>query len=101
LDRQHGSWWYMLSARRPIDGLWIGQSKQGKDQRGSYLRFLVPLARLKRATCCLGDNCPSSAQIAPVRSGQVRLGGASGQCGLVRFSMAWWNDRENDHQSKR
>jgi hypothetical protein len=26
LDRQHGSWWYMLSASRPIDGLlfWVG-----------------------------------------------------------------------------
>jgi hypothetical protein len=60
LDRQHGSWWYVLSARRPIAGLWIGQSKQGKDQIGSYLRFQVPLARLERATRCLGDDCETA-----------------------------------------
>jgi hypothetical protein len=50
---------------------------------------------------CLGDDCPSSALYGPVRFGQVRLGGDSGQCGLLRFSRAWWNDRENDHLSKR
>jgi hypothetical protein len=100
LDRQHGSWWYMLSARRPIDGLWIGQSKQGKDQIGSYLRFLVPLARLKRATCCLGDNGQSSALYGSIGSGQVRLGGVSGESGLFGFSCGLWNDRENDQLSK-
>jgi transposase len=45
-------------------------------------------------------NCPSPAQGGPVGSGQVRLGGDSGESGLVRFSRAWWNDRENDHQCK-
>jgi hypothetical protein len=100
LDRQHGSWWYMLSARRPIDGLWIGQSKQGKDQIGSYLRFLVPLARLERATCCLGDNCQSSVLYGSVGSSQVRLGDDSGESGLVGFSCGLWNDRENDQLSR-
>jgi hypothetical protein len=49
---------------------------------------------------CLGDNCPSSAQTAPVGSRQLRLGRHSAECGLVGCSRAWWNDRENDHQSK-
>ena len=60
----------------------------------------VPLAGLEPATCCLGDNCPSSAQTGPVGSRQVRLGRHSVQCGLVGCSRAWWNDRENDHLSK-
>jgi hypothetical protein len=29
------------------------------------------------------------------------LGRHSVACGLVGCSRAWWNDRENDHQSKR
>ena len=28
------------------------------------------------------------------------MGRDSIESGLVRFSRAWWNDRENDHQSK-
>jgi hypothetical protein len=54
-----------------------------------------------RIPCCLGDNCPSSAQTAPVGSSQVRLGGVSGECSLVGCSCGLWNDRENDHLSKR
>jgi hypothetical protein len=43
----------------------------------------------RHQTCrCLGDDCPSSALCGPVGSGQVRLGGLSGQCGLVRSSSA-------------
>ena len=49
---------------------------------------------------CLGDNCQSSAEPVPVVSSQLRLGGDSGQCGLVGCSRAWWNDCENDHQGK-
>jgi len=64
------------------------------------MRHPVPLARLERATCCLGDNCQSSAQTAPVGSRQLRLGGDSGECGLVGCSRAWWNDRQNDQQCK-
>jgi hypothetical protein len=45
---------------------------------------------------CLGDNCPYSAQTAPVGSSQVTLGRDSGQCGLVGCSCGLWNDREND-----
>jgi hypothetical protein len=55
---------------------------------------------LEPATCCLGDNCQSSAQTGPVGSRQLRLGGVSVQCGLVGCSMAWWNDHQNDHLSK-
>jgi hypothetical protein len=43
------------------------------------------------------DNCPSSGLYGPVRSGQVRFGGVSGECGLVRLTCVLWNDRENDH----
>jgi hypothetical protein len=49
----------------------------------------------------LGDDCRSSALYGSVRSGQVRLGGGSGESGLVRFSCGLWNDCENDHLSKR
>jgi hypothetical protein len=62
--------------------------------------LVVPLAGLEPAACCLGDNCPYSAQTVPVGSGQLRLGGHSGECGLVGYSRVWWNDRENDHLSK-
>jgi hypothetical protein len=62
---------------------------------------LVPLAGLEPATCCLGDNCPYSVLCGSVGSSQVRLGGVSGQSGLVRFSCGLWNDRQNDHLSKR
>jgi len=48
----------------------------------------------------LGDNCHSSALTVPVRSRQIRLGGDSGQCGLVRCRCGLWNDRQNDHLSK-
>ena len=48
---------------------------------------------------CLGDSCQSSVPSGPVGSGQVRLGGVSVQCGLVRSSKAWWNDRQNDHEA--
>src|SRR4029453_17934829 len=34
-------------------------------------------------SCCLGDNCPYSAEPVPVGSRQLRLGEDSGQCGLV------------------
>jgi hypothetical protein len=61
---------------------------------------LVPLAGLEPATCCLGDNCQSSAQTGPVGSRQLRLARHSVECGLVGCSRAWWNDCENDHQSK-
>jgi hypothetical protein len=44
---------------------------------------LVPLAGLEPATCCLGDDCQSSGLYGPVGSSQVRLGGVSGECGLV------------------
>jgi hypothetical protein len=47
--------------------------------------------------CCLGNNCRSSGLYGSVGSSQVRLGGLSGECGLVRFSCGLWNDRENDH----
>jgi hypothetical protein len=50
---------------------------------------------------CLGDNCQSSAQTAPVGSRQLRLGKHSVECGLVGCSRAWWNDRQNDQLSKR
>jgi Integrase core domain len=60
----------------------------------------VPLAGLEPATCCLGDNCRSSVLYGSVGSSQVRLGGVSGECGLVRFSCGLWNDRENDQQCK-
>jgi hypothetical protein len=50
---------------------------------------------------CLGDNCPYSAQIGPVGSRQLRLGGVSVQCGLVGCSKAWWNDHENDRPGRR
>jgi hypothetical protein len=68
--------------------------------RGSLTCRLVPLAGLEPATCCLGDNCRYFVLYGPVRSGQVRLGRDSVESGLVRFSKAWWNDRENDHLSK-
>jgi hypothetical protein len=55
----------------------------------------------RRPARCLGDNCQSSAQTAPVGSRQLKLGRHSVACGLVGCSRAWWNDRENDHQSKR
>jgi hypothetical protein len=32
-------------------------SKQSKGQMAPDLRFLVPLAGLEPATCCLGDSC--------------------------------------------
>jgi hypothetical protein len=50
--------------------------------------------------CCLGDNCPHSVVYGSVGSSQVRLGGDSGESGLVRCSYGLWNDRENDHQCK-
>jgi hypothetical protein len=52
------------------------------------------------ATSVLFSNCESSVLYGPVRSGQVRLGRDSVESGLVRFSKAWWNDRENDYLSK-
>ena len=72
--------------------------QNGPDPMGAVCRVL---GQVERATCCLGDDCPSSGLYGPVRSSQVRLGRDSVQCGLVRFSRAWWNDRENDHLSKR
>jgi hypothetical protein len=53
-----------------------------------------------RLVRCLGDDCQSSVLYGSVGSGQVRLGGVSGECGLVRFSCGLWNDRENDQLSK-
>jgi hypothetical protein len=50
---------------------------------------------------CLGGGCPASGLYGPVGPGQVRLGVDSGESGLVRCSTAWWNDRQNDHLSKR
>jgi len=41
------------------------------------------------------DDCQSSALRGPVGSGQVKLGGVSGQRGLVRCSRAWWNVQSN------
>ena len=61
------------------------------------LRFLVPLAGLEPATCCLGDDCQSSAESVPVGSRQVRLARDSAQFGLVGCSMSSWNDRQHDH----
>jgi hypothetical protein len=69
--------------RGPVRG------RAGMQRRGS-----------RRPARCLGDNCPYSAQTAPVGSGQLRLGWHSVESGLVGCSRAWWNDRENDHQSK-
>jgi peptide/nickel transport system substrate-binding protein len=58
---------------------------------GRYAATRKPIQEsLKRAGSLCG----------PVRSGQVRLGSSDVQRGLVRFSTAWWNDRENDHLSK-
>jgi hypothetical protein len=37
---------------------------------------------LEPATCCLGDDCPSSVLYGPVGSSQVRLGGVSVQPGF-------------------
>jgi hypothetical protein len=54
-----------------------------------------------RVRRCLGDNCPSSAQTGPVGSRQLRLVDDSGESGLVGCSSGLWNDRENDHLSKR
>jgi hypothetical protein len=56
----------------------------------------------RRVRRCLGDNCycHSSGLYGSVGSGQVRLGGVSGECGLVRFSCGLWNDRENDQLSE-
>ena len=45
-------------------------------------------------TCCLEDNCQSSAQTGPVGSSQVRLGDDSVQSGLLGCSSVWWNDCE-------
>jgi hypothetical protein len=56
---------------------------------------------VETAPCCLGDNCPSSAQTAPVGSRQLRLARHSVECGLVGCSRVWWNDRQNDQLSKR
>jgi hypothetical protein len=50
---------------------------------------------------CLGDNCQSSGLFGPVGSRQVRREDDSGESGLVRLSCGLWNDRENDHRSKR
>jgi hypothetical protein len=61
----------------------------------------VPLAGLEPAACCLGDNCQSSVLYGPVGSSQVRLVDDSGESGLVGCSCGLWNDRENDHLSKR
>jgi hypothetical protein len=59
-------------------------------------RVGAPLAGLEPATCCLGDNCQSSAEPVPAGSSQLRLGRDSAQCGLVGCTTAWWNDHEND-----
>jgi hypothetical protein len=53
-----------------------------------------------RVRRCLGDYCQYSALTVPVGSRQLRLARHSVECGLVGCSRAWWNDRENDHQSK-
>jgi hypothetical protein len=46
------------------------------------------------------DNCQSSGLYGSVESSQVKLGGVSVECGLVRFSCGLWNDRQNDQLSK-
>jgi hypothetical protein len=48
------------------------------------------------ATSVPFSNCQSSVLYGSVGSGQVRLGGDSGESGLVRFSWGLWNDRQND-----
>jgi hypothetical protein len=53
------------------------------------------------ATSVPFSNCQSSGLYGPVGSSQVRLGGACGESGLVGLSCGLWNDRENDHLSKR
>src|SRR5215207_10209671 len=63
----------------------LAQALSGSDR--------VP-CRPEPATCCLGDNCRSSVLYGPVGSSQVRLGGVSGERGLVRFSCGLWNDRQ-------
>jgi hypothetical protein len=75
----------MSAGRGPVGG------RAGMQRRGAAASI----------RCCLGDNCQSSGLYGPVGSGQVRLGGVSGQCGLVGCSRVWWNDRQNDHLSKR
>jgi hypothetical protein len=47
----------------------------------------------------LGDDCQSSVLYGPAGSSQVRLGGVSGESGLVRLSCGLWNDCENAHGS--
>jgi len=80
----------------------VGCSSKGGLLASDLRRCIsVPLAGLEPAACCLGDNCPSSAQTAPVRSRQLRLGRHSVECGLVGCSRVWWNDRQNDQLSKR
>jgi hypothetical protein len=90
--------------RRPTDdalradGVVQDAGREIGESGGMTPRFLpVPLAGLEPATCSLGDNCQSSGLYGSGGSRQVRLGGHSGQCGLVRFSCGLWNDRENDH----
>jgi hypothetical protein len=75
-------------------------------EMGAARRYAVRLlanhwhaTRSEQAGSGLQDNCQSSVLYGPVRSGQVRLGGVSVQCGLVRCSKAWWNDRQNDHEA--
>jgi hypothetical protein len=58
------------------------------------------LAGLEPATCCLGDDCPSSALCGPLGSGQVSLADVSVQRGVVRSGTDWWNVHQNDHLSK-
>ena len=76
------------------------RAPEKQHRMGLWPALLVPLAGLEPATCCLGDNCQSSGLYGSVGSSQVRLGGVSGECGLVRFSYGLWNDRENDQLGK-
>jgi hypothetical protein len=57
--------------RGPVKG------RVGMQRRGS-----------RRPARCLGDNCQSSVLYGPVGSGQVRLGGVSGESGLVGSVVA-------------
>ena len=86
-------------AVRPAGHLSGGGERPKGQSRSTTAPYLV--SWVATIPSCLGDTCPSSAQTAPVGSRQLRLGRHSVECGLVGCSRAWWNDRGNDHLSKR
>jgi hypothetical protein len=71
--------------------LWRTSRRSGGTSAGQ-----VPWQDSNLQTCCLGDDCRSSAPDGSVRPGQVRLAGVSVEHDLVRCRRAWGNDRGND-----